>query len=131
MSEFHIVTIDDNNVELELLSQILNNIDNVVVHAFNNAYDALNQVMVLEIKANLVLCDWSMPGMNGFSFLKAFRTMDKSTPFIMVTSHTEKNFVMESKQAGATGYIAKPYSSRRLIAKVEKYKTDMECRHVA
>lgn len=123
MSDFHVVIIDDNPIELDLLSQVVSNIEEAVIHAFDSAYDALEFLMApRNFDLHLILSDWAMPGMNGFALLTSFRSMNQDTPFYIVTGHTEKNLVLESKRAGATGYIAKPYSTRRLLAKLESYK---------
>lgn len=123
MAAFHVVIVEDNRVELDMLSQVVKNLESAIVHAFDNAYDAFDFFMQpRDFELHLVLSDWEMPGMNGLALLNSFRTVNKHTPFYLITGNTDKTLVLESKRAGATGYIAKPYSTRRLLAKLETYK---------
>ena len=69
-----------------------------------------------------VFCDFEMPGMNGLEFLSALRAMDrgKSIPFIMITSHTHKETVTKALSAGASDFLAKPFTPANLIEKVRR-----------
>lgn len=73
-------------------------------------------------KFDLILCDWEMPEMSGLELLNWCRkdSLLSSTPFIMVTSRSDKDNVMQAIQAGVTDYIGKPFSNDQLITKVRK-----------
>jgi two-component system chemotaxis response regulator CheY len=73
-----------------------------------------------EKQYGLVLCDWNMQPMNGHALLKEIRS-DPSlqrVPVIMVTAETTRENVMAAKEAGANGYIVKPFNGTTLKDKV-------------
>tara|TARA_R110000868_G_scaffold42681_16_gene144093 strand:- start:6914 stop:7327 length:414 start_codon:yes stop_codon:yes gene_type:complete len=60
---------------------------------------------------DIVFCDWNMPKMNGIEMLKAVRASKeyfKSIPFVLVTTDSEKDKVIEAVQYKVSGYIIKP-----------------------
>ena len=68
--------------------------------------------------ADLVLCDWNMPGINGVELLRQIRSVDPNVPFLMVTGRDDIESVVEAKASGVTAYIRKPFSSAQLEAKL-------------
>lgn len=73
-------------------------------------------------KYDLVLCDWDLPDMKGDEILKWTRdqTALKDMPFIMITAHNEKDYIVNAIKLGVTDYIVKPLSADTLSAKVNK-----------
>lgn len=72
---------------------------------------------------DLILCDWEMPEMSGLELLNWCRKdslHNNAIPFIMVTSRSDKENVMQAIQAGVTDYIGKPFTNDQLITKVRK-----------
>ena len=71
-------------------------------------------------KYGLIISDWHMESMTGLDFLKRVRADPnyQRVPFIMVTSEAKTQFVIAAKQAGADGYIVKPFSAETLMAKI-------------
>jgi len=70
---------------------------------------------------DLILLDWSMPVMDGYSFLVWLRTVKKLTiPVIMVTAESGKESVLKVIQAGATHYVVKPFTIESLLGKIQK-----------
>jgi two-component system chemotaxis response regulator CheY len=69
---------------------------------------------------DLILLDWNMPVMDGFTFLKKVRAKDeyKMVKIIMCTSESEKSRVVEALKAGANNYIVKPFSPESLKEKL-------------
>ena len=60
----------------------------------------------------LFVSDWNMPVMSGLEFLKVVRAEEKTkeTPFLMVTAEAQKENIIQAIQAGASGYIVKPFT---------------------
>lgn len=58
----------------------------------------------------MVLMDWNMPEMDGLETVKYLRRRGMSVPIIMVTSKSDKKFVLEAIVAGANNYICKPFT---------------------
>ncbi|ALB23632.1 Chemotaxis protein CheY [Piscirickettsia salmonis] len=72
-------------------------------------------------EVGLALLDWNMPKMNGLDTLHLIRDIDKKTPIIMVTTHSEKTDVVSAISEGATNYIIKPFEVDTLIAKISQF----------
>lgn len=71
---------------------------------------------------DFVVSDWNMPNMNGLELLKAVRGDDrlKRLPVLMVTAEAKKENIIEAAQAGASGYIVKPFTAAVLEEKLTK-----------
>jgi len=71
---------------------------------------------------DFVICDINMPNMNGVEFLKAVRGDEalKHTPVLLVTAEARKEDIVLAAQAGASGYIVKPFTRTTLEDKVQK-----------
>jgi two-component system chemotaxis response regulator CheY len=69
---------------------------------------------------DLVLCDWELPQMDGLALLTAIRTdMQWCTmPFLMITAEATRDKVQAAIQAGANGYILKPFTRETFETKV-------------
>jgi len=83
----------------------------------NEAFETLDSHTV-----DLVLLDWSMPGLSGIDFLRKIRVMEKyaDLPVIMVTSKATKGNVIEALKTGATDYIVKPINAKLFAKKISK-----------
>ena len=73
-------------------------------------------------KFGLVITDINMPNMDGIEFTKKLRQNPKYrfTPIIVLTTENQDSKMQEGKDAGATGWIVKPFSSEKLLAVVKK-----------
>jgi len=80
--------------------------------------EALEQVRVL--KPDLILTDVMMPRMSGYDLLKAVRADGnlRSIPVIFLTARAGADAHVESLEAGADDYIAKPFDENELLARV-------------
>ncbi len=68
----------------------------------------------------LVLLDWDMPGMNGLEVCRRLREIDASHPthIILLTGRGEKSDIVQGLESGANDYIAKPFDSEELLARI-------------
>ncbi|WP_020205575.1 MULTISPECIES: chemotaxis response regulator CheY [Cupriavidus] len=69
-----------------------------------------------------VVSDWNMPNMDGLSMLQAIRaeaTLAK-LPVLMVTAEAKKENIIAAAQAGANGYVVKPFTAATLDEKITK-----------
>jgi len=69
---------------------------------------------------DIVISDWDMPGMSGEELLYSVRneSKNKDVPFLMVTSHAEKDFLVTAIQNGASQYIVKPFTPEEMEQKI-------------
>jgi len=121
MSDKKILVVDDSNVMRQIIKNNLKQLgfspDNITSAPDGAAgLKSLGANMV-----DLVISDWNMPKMTGIEFLKAVRADDglKAVPFMMVTSETEKEKIMEAVQAGVNQYIVKPFNANQLEEKIK------------
>jgi two-component system, chemotaxis family, chemotaxis protein CheY len=87
----------------------------------DNVFDGETALARLrERKYGLVLCDWNMQPMTGHTLLKAIRADPdlERLPVIMVTAETTRENVIAAKEAGANGYIVKPFNGTTLKEKI-------------
>jgi two-component system chemotaxis response regulator CheY len=71
---------------------------------------------------DFVVSDVNMPNMNGFDLLRAIRADEalKRLPVLMVTAEAKKEDIITAAQAGASGYIVKPFTKATLEEKLAK-----------
>lgn len=69
-----------------------------------------------------VVSDWNMPNMTGIELLRAIRADAalKHLPVLMVTAEAKKENIVEAAQAGASGYVVKPFTAATLEEKLNK-----------
>ena len=85
------------------------------------AQDGVIALSLLKIKpVDLVICDWTMPNMNGLELFKACAANEKlkNIPFLMLTGSSDIKKVKEAISAGVTDYIVKPYKQDDFIGKI-------------
>ena len=93
---------------------------------FSNADEAEDGVAALQkLKGggfDFVVSDINMPNMDGFDLLKSIRAEPelKEIPVLMVTAEAKKEDIITAAQAGASGYIVKPFTKATLEEKVGK-----------
>lgn len=73
-------------------------------------------------KFDFVVSDWNMPVMDGLSMLKAIRANPAlcHLPVLMVTAEAKKENIIAAAQAGANGYVVKPFTAATLDEKLTK-----------
>jgi len=78
------------------------------------------QSMVFDRLPDLVLLDWMLPTMSGFSLAKQWRNQveTKLLPIVMLTAKAEEVDKIASLDADADDYITKPFSTKELLARV-------------
>jgi len=71
---------------------------------------------------DLVITDLHMPEMNGIELIKEIRLQDlyKRIPILFLTTESQAEKKQEAKDAGATGWIVKPFVPAKLIAAINK-----------
>lgn len=71
---------------------------------------------------NFVVTDWNMPNMDGLTLLQTIRSDAalKHLPVLMITAEAKKENIIAAAQAGASGYIVKPFTAATLNEKIVK-----------
>lgn len=71
---------------------------------------------------NFVVSDWNMPNMDGLTLLQTIRADANlgTLPVLMITAEAKKENIIAAAQAGASGYIVKPFTAATLNEKLAK-----------
>ena len=118
----YLMTIDDSLTVRKSVEFTLKDLGYDVMQAENGA-EALQKID--EIKGSgddvaLCIVDVNMPIMDGITFVKEFRKTDRFTPILMLTTESEESKIKSGKEAGASGWLVKPFESEQLISVVQK-----------
>jgi two-component system, chemotaxis family, chemotaxis protein CheY len=93
---------------------------------YSNVEEAEDGAMGLSMLQNgnfdFVVSDWNMPNMDGLTMLQNIRSDPKlsSLPVLMVTAEAKKENIIAAAQAGANGYVVKPFTAATLDEKLSK-----------
>ena len=93
---------------------------------YANAEEAEDGVKALEKLRSggfdFVISDVNMPNMNGFNLLREIREDEalSGLPVLLVTAEAKKEDIVTAAQAGASGYIVKPFTKITLEEKLSK-----------
>lgn len=114
-----ILIVDDSESIREIVSFTLENAGHDVVKA-NDGQDALK--FLNGDKIDLIITDLHMPVMDGIELIKKVRQNEtyKYIPILFLTTESQTEKKIEAKNAGATGWIIKPFMPAKLIEAVKK-----------
>jgi len=104
---------------------------------FANVEEAEDGVIALQmLKAgefDFVISDWNMPNMDGLTLLQSIRADErlKKLPVMMVTAEGKKENIVAAAQAGANGYVVKPFTAATLDEKLNKIFLIMDAQAAA
>ncbi|NMG14432.1 chemotaxis response regulator CheY [Aromatoleum bremense] len=93
---------------------------------FTNVDEAEDGAVALQKLNNasfdFVVTDWNMPNMDGLTLLQTIRQTPhlRHLPVLMVTAEAKKENIIAAAQAGASGYIVKPFTAATMAEKLEK-----------
>ena len=115
------LVVDDFPTMRRIIGNMLKTLSpNVVI---KDAEDGKQALGILEIEhVDFILTDWNMPVMDGLELLKAIRANEKlkHLPVLLVTAEAKKENIVSAAQAGADGYIVKPFTEETLKEKLSK-----------
>lgn len=114
-----ILTIDDSKTIRDMLMLTLADAGFDVLQAV----DGQDGLAVLEKEqVDLVITDINMPRMDGYEVIRQMRSKSiyKSTPILVLTTESEADKKNLAREAGATGWMVKPFDPDRLIATINK-----------
>ncbi len=112
-----ILIVDDEPLNLDLLSQELADLGHVTENAASGA-DALKKMRGFD--PELIFLDYQMPGMNGIEVLREIRKQDKNLPVIIITAYGTIERAVEAIKTGADDFITKPFDPEHLAVVVKK-----------
>ena len=113
-----ILIVDDSVSMRQMTSIILKNAGYTV----EQAADGEEGLSKVTDDISLIITDYNMPGMNGIELIKKIRagSTNKAVPILMLTTESEESKKNEGKDAGATGWLTKPFDKEKLLATIRK-----------
>jgi len=119
MSAKTILYVEDNAVNRRLVRDLLQRTAYTLVEAIDGEAGVAKAI---EIKPDLILMDIQLPKISGLEAMRRIRAepTTANTPIIAITSFALSGDDQKAKEAGATAYLAKPYSPRDLLALIRK-----------
>ena len=115
-----ILIVDDFSTMRRIIRNLLKEL------GFTNVDEAEDGAVALQKlqaeKFELVLADWNMPNMDGLQLLQSIRSTPALShlPVLMITAEAKKENIIIAAQAGASGYIVKPFTAATLAEKLQK-----------
>ena len=115
-----ILLVDDSSTMRRIQKNTLESLGFTDVDEAEDGQDAVAKVG--KAPYELVLMDWNMPNMTGIELLRAVRAdaQLRHLPFLMITAEAKRENIIEAAQAGASGYIVKPFTAATLEEKLAK-----------
>ena len=114
-----ILTVDDSSTMRQMITFTLKG-------AGFDVLEAADGVEGLETaqghKLSLIITDVNMPRMDGITLVQRLRALPqfKFTPILVLTTESDAAMKQKGKEAGATGWIVKPFSPEKLLDVVNK-----------
>ena len=118
--DMSILVVDDFPTMRRIVRSLLKELGFTNVEEAEDGQDALNKLRSGSFE--FVVSDWNMPNLDGVEMLKIIRADSdlKDLPVLMVTAEAKKENIIAAAQAGANGYIVKPFTSATLEEKLNK-----------
>lgn len=119
MTKIRVLLADDHGVLRAGLRALINaEADMEVVGEAANGQEALEQTRLL--KPDVVVMDISMPVMDGLEATRLIRQEGLDSQIIMLTVHTEEEYLFQALQAGGSGYVLKSAADTDLMEAIRK-----------
>lgn len=110
-----LMLVEDERLLAEIISDALSE-KGFSVHIYDNGKEALTAA--IQEKPDIIVTDIMMPAMDGFTFVKQLRTIDKDTPILFLSARCDAEDVVKGFELGAGDYIRKPFALNELTARI-------------
>jgi two-component system, cell cycle response regulator DivK len=119
MSDKTILYVEDNEYNLKIVRQLLGRTSYRLIEAMDGQ---LGVETALRELPDLILMDIQLPKLSGLDATRTLRADPKTAaiPIIVITSFALSGDDQKAKDAGASAYLAKPYSPRELLQMIRK-----------
>ena len=116
-----ILTVDDSRTMRDMLAMALNDAGFTVVQAVDGE-DGLAVLDAHSADVDVIITDINMPKLDGFGFMEGVRkdARHRATPILVLTTESDSSKKDRARQAGATGWIVKPFNPVKLIDAIRR-----------
>jgi len=114
------LVVDDFATMRRIVRNLLKDLGFNNVEEAEDGQDALTKMQ--QTTFDFVISDWNMPNMDGLELLSKIRSTPEwsAMPVLMVTAEARKENIIAAAQAGASGYVVKPFTAAILEEKLNK-----------
>ncbi|HEY1983842.1 MAG TPA: response regulator [Terracidiphilus sp.] len=120
MSEVRALIVDDSTVMRKIVERSLRQagLDPLIVHEAGSGSEGLEVLKARQV--DLILSDINMPSMDGLEFVRQIKAQNlaQGVPVVMITTESSEEHVRQAIQAGARGYIRKPFTAEQVKERV-------------
>lgn len=120
MREIEVLIVDDSSVMRKIVERSLRQagLDSLIVLEAGSGVDALEVLKARKVE--LILSDINMPSMDGLEFVRQLRARQVAVgvPVVMITTESSEEHVKQAIEAGASGYIRKPFTADQVKQRV-------------
>ncbi len=109
-----VLIVDDSSFIRNSLKTILENAEFNIVGFAKDGLEAVSKYK--ELKPDIIALDVIMPNMDGIQALRIIKSISDEVKIVMVTSVSAIDKIVESKNAGASNYIVKPFEEEKVIS---------------
>ena len=113
-----ILVIDDSETIRQQVKQALTTTGYEIIEAVDGI-DGLEKLRAVT-DLDLALCDVNMPRMNGLDMIAEVQRSGPKIPILMLTTEGQPSLIRRAREAGAKGWIVKPFKPELLVAAVKK-----------
>jgi two-component system chemotaxis response regulator CheY len=115
-----VLVVDDSRTARQQVMNALHGSDYLLIEAVDGQ-DGLDKLSH-NADVDVVICDVNMPKMSGLEMLTEAKGDSRysAIPFLMLTTEAQPELVQQAKEAGAKGWIIKPFKADMLLAAVRK-----------
>jgi len=114
-----VLTVDDSRTMRDMLRLALTGAGYRVIEAV----DGVDGLSVLESEQpDVIITDINMPNLDGFGFIEAVRSdgAARGTPILVLTTESDPDKKARAREAGATGWIVKPFNPDKLVQAIRR-----------
>jgi two-component system chemotaxis response regulator CheY len=114
------LTVDDSKTMRDMLRLALSDAGLTVVQADDGVHGC--EVMNSQDKFDVIITDINMPRLDGYGFIDQVRKhpRHRATPILVLTTESDAVKKQRAKDAGATGWIVKPFDPAKLVAAIRR-----------
>ena len=125
-SDLKFLVVDDFSTMRRIVRNLLKEVGITNVEEAEDGLVALQMLRAGQF--DFVVSDWNMPNMTGIQLLREIRADAalKHLPVLMVMAEAKKENIVEAAQAGASGYVVKPFTAATLDEKLQKIFQQMQ-----
>ena len=121
----NIIVADDSFVVRSIVKKAIAHLGHQILQAVHGG-EVIDILEKMGSEVDLILLDWNMPVMDGFQALETMKGDPRfsSIPVMMLTSESDEKKIQMAYDAGAAGYVEKPFTPEELVRNIEKAVKD-------